>query len=202
MAPILSRAEATVAGPSGPCVGGVFAIVRLPFWFASSELVASLSSLCQVGPGCQLRLPPPPTDRCRFFSSPPTTLHRPTSNLEMPGKVFTHALISPLNFPPLTPHQAAPSSMALRLLPLAVSPSLAPVCPSPATIKGRGAPPSHHHTHPSLNCSLPSSQRPPHRAPPPPIVPHRRPVVSDPPPPPLAADEAHRRPLSLFPQPQ
>jgi hypothetical protein len=89
--------------------------------------------------------------------------------------------------------------MALRLLPPAVSPSPAPVCPSPATIKGRGAPPGHHHTHPTLNCSLLSPQRPPHRAPPPPIVPHRRPVMSDPPPPPLAAGEAHRRPPLPFP---
>jgi hypothetical protein len=41
-----------------PCVGGVFAEVRFPFWFTPSELVASLSSLCRAGPGYQLRLPP------------------------------------------------------------------------------------------------------------------------------------------------
>jgi hypothetical protein len=70
LAPLLSWAEATLAGPSGPCVGGVFAEVRLPFWFASSELIVSLSSLCQVDPGCQLHLPPLPTDHCRFISSP------------------------------------------------------------------------------------------------------------------------------------
>jgi hypothetical protein len=73
--------------------------------------------------------------------------------------------------------------MALRPLPLAVSPSLAPVCPSLATIKGRGAPPGHHHTHPTLICSLPSPQRPPHRAPPPLVVPHRHLSMSVPPPP-------------------
>jgi hypothetical protein len=67
LAPLLSWAEATLADPSSSCVGGVFAEVRFPFWFASSELVASLSSLCQVGLGCQLRLPPPPVDHCRFF---------------------------------------------------------------------------------------------------------------------------------------
>jgi hypothetical protein len=39
------------------------------------------------------------------------------------------------------PRQDALPSMVLRLLPLAVSPSHAPMCPSPATIKGRGAPP-------------------------------------------------------------
>jgi hypothetical protein len=103
LAPLLSWAEATLAGPSSPCVGGVSAEVRFPFLFASSELVASLSSLCQVGPGCQLHLPPPPADHCRFFSSPPATLCRPASNLEMPGEVFTPRLdpppplISPLN---------------------------------------------------------------------------------------------------------
>jgi hypothetical protein len=92
--------------------------------------------------------------------------------------------------------------MALRLLPPAVSPSPAPVCPSPTTIKGWGAPPGHHHTHLAHNRLLPSPQRPLHRAPPPSIVPHRHPVMSDPPPPPLAASEAHLRPLSIFPQPR
>jgi hypothetical protein len=77
LAPLLSRVEATLAGPSSPCVGGIFAEVRFPFWFVSSELVASLSSLCQVGPGCQLHLPPPPADHCRFFSSPLATPCRP-----------------------------------------------------------------------------------------------------------------------------
>jgi hypothetical protein len=125
---------------------------------------------------------------------PPRAARPPT--LRCQARSSLHALI-----PPLTPHQAAPPSMALRLLPPTISPSPAPVCPSPATIKGRVAPPGHHHTHQALNCLLPSPQRPPHRAPPPPIVPHRRPVVSDPPLPPLAAGEAHRRPLSLFPQP-
>jgi hypothetical protein len=92
----------------------------------------------------------------------------------------------------LGPPRGARPSMTLRLLPPAVSPSPAPVCPSPATIKGRGAPPGHHHTHLALNRLLLSPQ----------IVPHRRPVMSDPPPPSLAAGEAHRRPLSFFPQPR
>jgi hypothetical protein len=96
LAPLLSRAAATLAGPSSPCVGGVFAEIRFPFWFASSELVASLLSLCQVGPGCQLHLPPPPADHCHFFSSPPATPHRSASNLEIPDEVFTPRL----DFPP------------------------------------------------------------------------------------------------------
>jgi hypothetical protein len=32
--------------------------IRFPFWFAPSELAASPSSLCQAGPGYQLRPPP------------------------------------------------------------------------------------------------------------------------------------------------
>jgi hypothetical protein len=87
-------------------------------------------------------------------------------------------------------------------LPPAISPSPAPVCPSPTTIKGRGAPPGHHHTHPTLNHLLPSLQRPVHRAPPPPIVLHHRMIMSDPPPPPLAVGEAHLHPLFIFPQPR
>jgi hypothetical protein len=74
-----------LAGPASPRVDGVFAEVHFLFWFAPSELAASLSSLCQVGSGCQFRLPPPPTDRCHFLSSPPATPRRPTSDLEMPG---------------------------------------------------------------------------------------------------------------------
>jgi hypothetical protein len=73
--------------------------------------------------------------------------------------------------------------MALRLLPPAISPSPASVCPSPPTIKGRGVPPGHRHTHLTLNRLLPSPQRPLHRAPPPLIVPQHRSVVSDLPPP-------------------
>jgi hypothetical protein len=54
-----------------------------------------LSSLCQVGPSCQFRLPPMPADRCRFLPSPPATPRRPTSHPEMPGEVFTPRLDSP-----------------------------------------------------------------------------------------------------------
>jgi hypothetical protein len=72
----------------------------------------------------------------------------------------SHCLRPPRAARPPTPHQAAPPSMALRLLPSAISPSPAPVCPSPGTIKGRGAPPGHHHTHLAINRLLPSPQRP------------------------------------------
>jgi hypothetical protein len=94
------------AGPTGPSPLVGQSHPCWPIWpvrrwrlhgstFSLFELVASLSSLCQVGPGCQLRLPPPPTDRCRFFSSPSATPRRPASNLEMPGEVFTPRLDFP-----------------------------------------------------------------------------------------------------------
>jgi hypothetical protein len=95
LASLLSRAEFNLAGPASPRVDGVFAEVHFPFWFTPSELAASFSSLCQVGPGCQIRLPPPPANRCHFVSSPPATPRRPTSDLGMPGEVFIPRLHSP-----------------------------------------------------------------------------------------------------------
>jgi hypothetical protein len=70
---------------------------------------------------------------------PPRAARPTTSGCQ--ARSSLSALI-PLLISPLNPHQAAPPSMALRPLPPAVSPSLAPVCLSPATIKGRGAPPA------------------------------------------------------------
>jgi hypothetical protein len=58
LASLLSRAEFNLAGLASPCVDGVFAEVCFPFWFALFELAASFSSLCHVGPGYQIRLPP------------------------------------------------------------------------------------------------------------------------------------------------
>jgi hypothetical protein len=92
---LLLLAETTLASPPSPCVGRVFTEERFPLWFASSELVASLSSLCQVGPSCQFCLPPMLADRCRFLPSPSATPRRLTSDLEMPGEVFTPHLDSP-----------------------------------------------------------------------------------------------------------
>jgi hypothetical protein len=100
LASLLLRAEFNLAGPASPRVDGVFEEVCFPFWFAPSELAASFSSLCQVGSGCQIRLPPPLADRCHFLSSPPASPRRPTSDLVMPGEVFTPRLYSPLNFTP------------------------------------------------------------------------------------------------------
>jgi hypothetical protein len=58
LASLPPQAKTTPAGPPSPRVGRVFTRIRFPFWFAPSELAASPSSLCQAGPGCQLRPPP------------------------------------------------------------------------------------------------------------------------------------------------
>jgi hypothetical protein len=89
------QAETAPAGPPSLRVGRVFTGIRFPFWFTSSELATSLSSLCQVGLSCQFHLPPMSADRCCFLPSPPATPRRPTSDLEMPGEVFTPHLDSP-----------------------------------------------------------------------------------------------------------
>jgi hypothetical protein len=72
--------------------------VRFPFWFAAFDLVASPSSLCQAGPGCQLR-PSPPAARARprrhHLSA---TLRRPAPRLGCHRAVTT-----PPSFPPLIP---------------------------------------------------------------------------------------------------
>jgi hypothetical protein len=89
------QAETAPVGPPSLRVGRVFTGIHFPFWFTPSELAASPASLYQVGPSCQFHLPPALVDRCRFLSSPPATTRRPTSDLEMPGEVFTPCLDSP-----------------------------------------------------------------------------------------------------------
>ena len=64
LASLPPQAETAPAGPPCPHVGRVFTGIRFPFWFMPFELAASPSSLCQVGPDCQLR-PPPPAARAR-----------------------------------------------------------------------------------------------------------------------------------------
>jgi hypothetical protein len=135
LAPPLSWAEATLAGPSSPCVGGVFAEVRFPFWFASSELVASLSSLCQVGLGCQLHLPAPPANCCCFFLSPLATPCRPASNLEMSGEVFTPHLDSPPLISPLNPSSSRPTFNGVKSITAGSFPLPHPGVPLPGHYK-------------------------------------------------------------------
>jgi hypothetical protein len=95
LASLPPQAETAPAGPPSPRVGRVFTGICFPFWFMPFELATSPASLCQVRPSCQFRLPHTPADRCRFLSSPPATPRRPTSDLEMPGEVFTPRLDSP-----------------------------------------------------------------------------------------------------------
>jgi hypothetical protein len=58
LASLPPQAETAPASPPSPRVGRVFTAIRFPLWFAPSELAFSPSSLCQAGPGCQLRPPP------------------------------------------------------------------------------------------------------------------------------------------------
>jgi hypothetical protein len=101
LASLLSQAEFNLAGPASPCVDDVFAEVCFPFWFAPSELAASLLSLCQVGLGCQFHLPPP---RSTVATSshclrPPHATRPPTSRCQ--ARSSLHTLIPPpLNFTP------------------------------------------------------------------------------------------------------
>jgi hypothetical protein len=46
------QAKTAPADPPSPCIGHVFTGIRFPFWFTPSELAASPTSLCQVGPSC------------------------------------------------------------------------------------------------------------------------------------------------------
>jgi hypothetical protein len=106
-----TQAKAILTNPSSPCVGGIFAEVRFPFWFAPSELVASLSSLCQAGPGCQLHLPPrtaAPRAPALQHGMPPEPLlphhHSPPPNplLTLPSSSMALKPLTPPLLPPAT----------------------------------------------------------------------------------------------------
>jgi hypothetical protein len=53
------QAKTVPAGPPSDASVASSWEIRLPFWFTPSEPAASPSSLCQLGPNCQLHLPPP-----------------------------------------------------------------------------------------------------------------------------------------------
>jgi hypothetical protein len=93
---VLARFALQVAGstlsPFGPSSLGVFAKRCISFDFAHSGNDTSLSRHYHVGPARQLH-PLSHVGRShshrRFSSSPPATLHRLASNIEMPIEVFT-----------------------------------------------------------------------------------------------------------------
>jgi hypothetical protein len=110
------QAETAPAGPPSPHISRIFTGIRFPFWFAPSELAASPSSLCQVGPSCQLR-PPPQAARARphrhRFSATeplPPRLHFPSLNSPLkPSPVFNgiKAINAGVNSP-ATPPRCSP----------------------------------------------------------------------------------------------
>jgi hypothetical protein len=73
--------ETAPAGPPSPRVGRVFKGIRFPFCFTPSEMAASLSSLSQAGPGCQLRPPPPASQAHLHRHRFPATERRPAPRL-------------------------------------------------------------------------------------------------------------------------
>jgi hypothetical protein len=135
--------------PSSPCVGGVSAGIRFPFWFAPSELAASPSSLCQAGPGCQLH-PSPPAARARprhhRFSATPRS---PALRLGC-----CRAVTTPNSFPPpLIPLLTPPIFNGVKAINAGVNPW--PPLPGapPTPIKGE----HHPRTSPHLSQPLFSS---------------------------------------------
>jgi hypothetical protein len=95
--PVLARfapqATGSTLNPFSPSSLGVFAKRCISFDFTHSGNDAfTLSRHYHVGPARQLH-PLPHAGRShscrRFFSSPPTILRRPASNIKMPIEVFT-----------------------------------------------------------------------------------------------------------------
>jgi hypothetical protein len=99
LASLPRQAKTPLAGPSSPCVGGVSAGICFPFRFAPSELAASPSSLCQAGPGCQLRPSPPAAQAHLRRHCFPATPRRPAPCLGCRRAVTTPPSFSPLNSP-------------------------------------------------------------------------------------------------------
>jgi hypothetical protein len=99
-APFL-QAETIPAGPSNPCVGRVFTGNTFSFLVRALPSRPPLARLTvKRAPLVSCVFPTAPTDPGRFLPLPPTTPRRPTSDLEMPDEVFTHALIPLLNRTP------------------------------------------------------------------------------------------------------
>ncbi len=90
------QAETIPAGPSSPHVGRVFAGNTFSFLVRALPSRPPLPRLSvKQAPLISYVFPTAPTDPSRFLPSPPATPRRPTSELEMPGEVFTPRLDSP-----------------------------------------------------------------------------------------------------------
>jgi hypothetical protein len=120
--------------------------IRFPFRFVSSRAGRLPSSLCQPGPIYQI-YPLPHTGR------PWSEIHCTATPRLGCHRAFT-AL--PHHSPPLIPFK--PSLNALNVYSPRRYSGHPSRCPPAAPIKGRGAPPGHHHTHLALNRVLPSPQ--------------------------------------------
>jgi hypothetical protein len=90
------QAETVLAGPSSPRIGRVFTGNTFSFLVRALPSRSPLPRLSvKWAPLVSCVFPTAPTDPGRFLPSPPATPCRPTSDLEMPGEVFTPRLDSP-----------------------------------------------------------------------------------------------------------
>jgi hypothetical protein len=90
------QAKIVPAGPSSSHVGRVFAGNTFSFLVRALLSRPPLPRLSvKQAPLVSCVFPTAPTDPGRFLPSPPATLRRPTSDLEMPSEVFTPRLDSP-----------------------------------------------------------------------------------------------------------
>jgi hypothetical protein len=90
------QAKTVPAGPSSPRVGRVFTGNTFSFLVCALPCRPPLPRVSvKQAPLVSCVFPTMPTDPGRILSSPPATPRRPTSDLEMPGEVFTPRLGSP-----------------------------------------------------------------------------------------------------------
>jgi hypothetical protein len=90
------QAETVTAGPSSPRAGRVFAGNTLSFLVHTLPSRPPLPRLSiKWSPHVSCVFPTTSTNPGRFLPSPPATPRRPTSDLKMPGEVFTPRLDSP-----------------------------------------------------------------------------------------------------------
>jgi hypothetical protein len=90
------KAETVPADPSSPRVGRVFVGNTFSFLVHALPSQPPIPRLSvKWAPLASCVFPTVPTNPGRFLPSPPATPHRPTSDLEMPGEVFTARLDSP-----------------------------------------------------------------------------------------------------------